>query len=143
MKRPIPWHLIMTMLADGHLVDTLAAKFNVPASEIQRRAALSLSGTGYVRTTLEIKDASNQVKSDLTTVLVRQAADLAKQQTFSPYDITKLTMLVGTAAKLFAWPNPKAVDPTIANPNPKNAINLELIKTTPEQMRDLAKPAGG
>jgi hypothetical protein len=137
MKRPIPWHLILTMLNDGHPIESLAAKFGVPEIEIQKRASVQISGTGYVRSNLEVRNASNQIRSDLTTVLLRQSAELAQQSDYQPNDVAKLAKLIDAAKTLFAWPNAKPQEsPSIESP--QGAINLDLIKTTPEQMRDLA-----
>jgi hypothetical protein len=127
----------MTMFADGHSVDELANKFAVPAVEIQRRATVQISGTGYVRSNLEVRNASNQIRSDLTTVLLRQSAELAKQADYSPADVAKLSKLIDAAKTLFAWPSAKPQE-SASNDTSPGAINLDLIKTTPEQMRNLA-----
>jgi hypothetical protein len=137
----VPWHLIGQLAANGKSVDELSLKFGVSKARITKRLNLALAQNGHVRTNLEIKEAGHQVKSDLVSVLLKLTKNLASKDQPDPKDSHELTRLIDSAAKLFSWPNAKPVDPSIilntANQTP--AINLNLIRTSPEELRARAK----
>jgi hypothetical protein len=137
----VPWHLIGQLSANGKSVDELSSKFHVSPKRIQKRLNVALATNGHVRTNLEIKEAGNQVKSDLVGVLLKLSRNLATKHDAEPKDSVELTRLIDSAAKLFAWPNAKPVDPSIIlnAPNVVPAVNLNLIRTSPEELRARAK----
>jgi hypothetical protein len=137
----VPWHLIGQLAANGKTVEELSAKFHVSPNRIQKRLNLALATNGHVRSNLEIKEAGNQVKSDLVSVLLKLTKNLASKHETEPKDSIELTRLIDSASKLFSWPNAKPVDASImlnaANQTP--AINLNLIRTSPQELRARAK----
>jgi hypothetical protein len=90
----------------------------------------------------ELQDASNQVKANLVVTLQKIVAKLASEPPDS-IDLSKFSRLVETSARLFAWPATKAVEISTSNESPfkqlNTAINLALIRTTPEQLRAKAR----
>jgi len=140
-NKAIPWHLIGELASRGESVKSLAHKFNVSEARINKRLNLALAQNGHVRTNLEIKEASNQVKSDLVGVLLKLSKNLASKDDAEPKDTIELARLIDSAQKLFAWPNPKPVDATVLL-NASTivpAVNLNLIRTTPDQLRARAR----
>jgi len=137
----IPWHLIGELAAKGKTIEELSQKFHVSPKRITKRLNLALTTNGHVRTNLEIKEAGNQVKSDLVSVLLKLTKNLASKHDPEPKDSAELSRLIDSAAKLFSWPNAKPVDATIMlnAPNVVPAVNLNLIRTTPDQLRARAK----
>jgi hypothetical protein len=140
-NKAVPWHLIGELASRGESVKSLAHKFNVSEARIKKRLALALAPNGHVRSNLEIKEASNQVKSDLVGVLLKLSNNLASKDDSEPKDTIELSRLIDSAQKLFSWPNPKPVDAS-ALLNASTiipAVNLNLIRTTPDQLRARAK----
>jgi hypothetical protein len=137
----VPWHLIGQLAANGKSVDELSEKFHVSKARIQKRLNLAIAQNGHVRTNLEIKEASNQVKSDLVGVLLKLSRNFASKEEIEPKDSIELSRLIDSAQKLFSWPNAKPVDASIMlnAPNIVPAVNLNLIRTTPDQLRARAK----
>src|SRR5260370_38369228 len=137
----VPWHLIGQLAANGKTVEELSEKFRLSPQRIQKRLNLALAQNGHVRSNLEIKEASNQVKSDLVGVLLKLSKNLASKKQTEPKDTIELTRLIDSAQKLFAWPNSKPVDATtLLNPSTIiPAVNLNLIRTTPDQLRARAR----
>jgi hypothetical protein len=136
-----PWHLIGQLAANGKTVEELSAKFHVSPQRIQKRLNLAITQNGHVRSNLEIKEAGNQVKSDLVSVLLKLTKKLASKHEPEPKDSVELTRLIDSAQKLFAWPNAKPVDASfmLNAPNIVPAVNLHLIRTSPEELRARAK----
>ena len=137
----VPWHLIGQLAANGKTVDELSEKFRVSPNRIRKRLALALAQNGHVRSNLEIKEAGYHVKSDLVGVLLKLSKNLASKELTEPKDTIELTRLIDSAQKLFAWPNPKPVDATVLL-NASTivpAVNLNLIRTTPDQLRARAR----
>src|SRR5260370_24831391 len=140
-NKAVPWHLIGQLAANGKSVDELSQKFRVSPNRIRKRLNLALSQNGHVRSNLEIKEAGYQVKSDLVTVLLKLSKNLASKDETEPKDTIELTRLIDSAQKLFAWPNSKPVDAS-ALLNASTiipAVNLNLIRNTPDQLRARAK----
>ena len=137
----VPWHLIGQLAANGKSVEELAEKFHVSPNKIRKRLNLAITENGHVRTNLEIKEAGNQVKSDLVGVLLKLSRNFASKEEIEPKDSIELTRLIDSAQKLFAWPNAKPIDASIIlnAPNIVPAVNLNLIRTTPDQLRARAK----
>jgi hypothetical protein len=137
----VPWHLIGQLAANGKSVHELSIKFGVSPKRIQKRLNLALAQNGHVRSNLEIKEAGNQVKSDLVSVLLKLTNNLASKDQTEPKDSVELTRLIDSASKLFSWPNPKPVDASIMlnAPNIVPAVNLHLIRTSPDELRARAK----
>jgi hypothetical protein len=140
-NKAVPWHLIGELAAKGKSVDELSAKFHVSPQRIQKRLSLALADNGHVRTNLEIKEAGYQVKSDLVSVLLKLTKNLANKHETEPKDSAELTRLIDSAAKLFSWPNAKPVDASaIFNGSTIiPAVNIDLIRTTPDQLRARAR----
>jgi hypothetical protein len=137
----VPWHLIGQLAANGKSVDELSAKFHVSPKRIQKRLSLALAPNGHVRTNLEIKEAGHQVKSDLVSVLLKLTKNLASKNDLDQKDTVQMQRLIDSAQKLFSWPNAKPVDAT-ALLNASTiipAVNIDLIRTTPDQLRARAK----
>jgi hypothetical protein len=137
----IPWHLIGQLAANGKTVEELSSKFHVSKARIQKRLNLAITENGHVRSNLEIKEAGHMVKSDLVGVLLKLSRNLASKHEPDPKDSVELTRLIDSASKLFSWPNPKPIDASIMlnAPNIVPAVNLNLIRTTPDQLRARAK----
>jgi hypothetical protein len=137
----IPWHLIGQLAANGKTVEELSIKFGVSQARITKRLNLAITENGHVRTNLEIKEASNQVKSDLVGVLLRLSRNFASKEEFEPKDAIELTRLIDSASKLFSWPNAKPVDASaLLNASTiVPAVNLNLIRTSPQELRARAK----
>jgi hypothetical protein len=93
-------------------------------------------------TKAERLDASDQVKANLVTVLQKLTAKLAAEPVDS-VNISHFRTLVETASRLFGWPAVKAVDLSAVDDSSVHqlhtAINLALIRTTPEQLREKAR----
>ena len=89
----------------------------------------------------QISEASDTVRANLTDVLVKISAKLASlpDSTIGPQNLAQVAKLTDTAAKLFSWPAPKTVDSLAQGVQPTAAINLALIRTTPEQLRAKAQ----
>jgi hypothetical protein len=89
----------------------------------------------------QISDASDTVRANLTDVLVAISAKLASlpDNLIGPQNLAQVAKLTDTAAKLFNWPSPKPVDSLAPGVAPTAAINLALIRTTPEQLRAKAQ----
>jgi hypothetical protein len=92
----------------------------------------------------EIADASDTVRANLVEILLKISAKLASlpDNLIGPQNLAQVAKLTDTAAKLFCWPNAKPVDLSsqlLANQFPSQAINLALIHTTPEQLREAAR----
>jgi len=137
----VPWHLIGQLAANGKTVEELSKKFRVSKNRIKKRLALALAENGHVRSNLEIKEAGYQVKSDLVGVLLKLSQNLASKDDNEPKDTIELARLIDSAQKLFAWPNAKPVDAS-ALLNASTiipAVNLNLIRTTPDQLRARAR----
>jgi hypothetical protein len=136
-NRAIPWHLIGELAQKGKTLDELSEKFSIPKNRIQKRLNLALASNGHVRTNAEIKEAGHQVKDDLVTVLLKLTKNLASKDQSEPKDSVELTRLIDSAQKLFAWPNPKPVDVTamLNGQSIVPAVNIELIRTSPDQLR--------
>lgn len=85
----------------------------------------------------QISEASDTVRANLTDVLVRISAKLASlpDGSIGPQNLAQIAKLTDTAAKLFVWPSPKPIDSQAQGVAPTAAINLALIRTTPEQLR--------
>src|SRR5258707_6623455 len=140
-NKAVTWHLIGQLAAEGKSVEELSKKFRVSPNRIKKRLNLALAQNGHVRSNLEIKECSNQVKSDLVGVLLKLSKNLASKKQTEPKDTIELTRLIDSAQKLFAWPNSKPVDATtLLNPSTIiPAVNLNLIRTTPDQLRARAR----
>jgi hypothetical protein len=140
-NKAVPWHLIGQLAANGKSINELSAKFHVSPKRITKRLNLALAQNGHVRSNLEIKEAGQQVKSDLVGVLLKLSRNLASKHETEPKDSVELTRLIDSAQKLFAWPNAKPVDASIMlnAPNIVPAVNLHLIRTSPEELRARAK----
>jgi hypothetical protein len=140
-NKAVPWHLIGQLAANGKSVNELSAKFHVSPKRIQKRLSLALAQNGHVRTNLEIKQAGHQVKSDLVSVLLKLTKNLASKHETEPKDSVELTRLIDSAQKLFSWPNAKPIDASfmLNAPNIVPAVNLNLIRTSPEELRARAK----
>jgi hypothetical protein len=140
-NKAVPWHLIGQLAANGKTVEELSSKFGVSKARITKRLNLAITQNGHVRSNLEIKEAGNQVKSDLVSVLLKLTKNLASKDQTEPKDSVELTRLIDSAQKLFSWPNAKPVDASIilnaANQTP--AINLNLIRTSPQELRARAR----
>jgi hypothetical protein len=91
-------------------------------------------------TAQEIANASDTVRANLTDVLVKISAKLASlpDNLIGVQNLAQVAKLTDTASKLFCWPNPKPVDTSAQSAQPTAAINLALIRTTPEQLREAA-----
>src|SRR6266481_6556061 len=140
-NKAVPWHLIGQLAASGKSVEELSEKFRVSKARIKKRLALALAQNGHVRSNLEIKDAGQQVKSDLVGVLLKLSKKLASKDDTEPKDSVELTRLIDSAQKVFAWPNAKPIDAS-ALLNASTiipAVNLNLIRTTPDQLRARAR----
>jgi hypothetical protein len=140
-NKAIPWHLIGQLAANGKSIEELSTKFHVSQARIAKRLNLALAQNGHVRTNLEIKEAGNQVKSDLVSVLLKLSADLASKHNPDAKDTVQMHRLIDSAQKLFSWPNAKPVDASIML-NASNivpAVNLHLIRTSPQELRARAK----
>jgi hypothetical protein len=137
----VPWHLIGQLAANGKSIEELSAKFHVSKARITKRLNLAITQNGHVRSNLEIKEAGNQVKSDLVGVLLKLSRNFASKDQIEPKDSVELSRLIDSAQKLFSWPNAKPVDASIMlnAPNIVPAVNLNLIRTTPDQLRARAK----
>jgi hypothetical protein len=137
----VPWHLIGQLAANGKTVEELSLKFGVSQNRIQKRLNLALATNGHVRSNLEIKEAGQQVKSDLVSVLLKLTKNLASKDQIEPKDSHELTRLIDSASKLFSWPNPKPVDASalLNAPNVVPAVNLNLIRTSPDELRARAR----
>jgi hypothetical protein len=140
-NKAVPWHLIGQLAANGMSVDELSEKFHVSPKRITKRLNLALASNGHVRSNLEIKEAANQVKSDLVSVLLKLTKNLASKHQPDTKDSAELSRLIDSASKLFAWPNAKPVDASILlnATNVVPAVNLNLIRTSPEELRARAK----
>jgi hypothetical protein len=89
----------------------------------------------------ELADASDQVRANLVITLQKLTAKLASEEAGS-INMSHFKGLVEAASRLFAWPAPKAIE--VSNPEDSAkqlhaAINLALIRTTPEQLRAKAR----
>jgi hypothetical protein len=89
----------------------------------------------------QISEASDTVRANLTDVLVKISAKLASlpDHAIGTQNLAQVAKLTDTAAKLFSWPAPKTVDSLAQGVAPTAAINLALIRTTPEQLRAKAQ----
>jgi hypothetical protein len=90
----------------------------------------------------QIADASDTVRANLVNVLLRISNKLAElpNDLIGPQNLAQVAKLTDTAAKLFGWPSTKPIDlSSLPNQLPSPAINLALIHTTPEQLREAAR----
>src|ERR1700747_3054022 len=128
-SNPIPWHLIGELFSQGHSIDELSKRFNLPSKAIQRRLDVALASSGHIRSNAEISLCSNQVKADLVAVLIRMSRQLNDAgDVRDDKDLLRLERLTNVAQKLFLWPAAKSVDVTLQTHQPQNsAINLDLI----------------
>jgi hypothetical protein len=89
----------------------------------------------------DLQEASEHVKTNLVRMLIK-LTDLLVTQEPDISSIAQTAKLTDVASKLFAWPAAKAIE--ISNPEDSakqlhTAINLALIRTTPEQLRAKAR----
>lgn len=120
----------------------MTARFHVPIETLKKRLATAYDSERLdIRSDAQIKAVGEQVKSDLVTALARLSQQLANQDELTLRDAPALDRLISSAAKLFAWPSPKPVDAgsnALMSSN-GNAINLALIRTSPEQLKQLSQ----
>jgi hypothetical protein len=137
---PVPWHLIARQWKNGSSLDALSARFNVSIDQLKSKLATRYDSDRLdIRTNAQIKLIGEQVKSDLVTALARISQSLANQPDISLRDAPALDRLINSAARLFSWPSPKPFESqsTLTSGN-TNAINLALIRTTPDQLKALS-----
>jgi hypothetical protein len=91
----------------------------------------------------QISNASDSVRANLVDVLLKISSKLASlpNDSIGPQNLAQVSKLTDTAAKLFAWPHYKPLDASEHQSPANAAINLALIHTTPEQLRNAAKAA--
>jgi hypothetical protein len=88
-------------------------------------------------TKAEIENAGETVRANLIDAVVQISAKLAN---VGLHDLTQIAKLTDTAQKLFAWPSVKPGDANNSLATLTNgAINVQLIRTTPDQLRAKAK----
>jgi hypothetical protein len=140
-NKAVPWHLIGQLAANGKTIEELSSKFHVSQARITKRLNLALATNGHVRSNLEIKEAGNQVKSDLVSVLLKLTKKLASKTKPNPKDTVQMQRLIDSAQKLFSWPNAKPVDASsmLNASNIVPAVNLNLIRTSPQELRARAR----
>jgi hypothetical protein len=143
---PVPWHLIAKQWRSGSTLEALAIRYNVSIDNLKKQLATRYDSERLdIRSNAQIRAVGEQVKSDLVTALARLSQTLANKSDLDLRDAPALDRLVSTAARLFSWPNPKPFDADLSNGTSllsgnTNAINLALIRTTPEQLKQLANP---
>jgi hypothetical protein len=130
-----PWHFIGQLYQAGSSVVDLAQRFKV--NERKLRAYLAKhSATNKVRSDLEVKIASTLARDDLVSTLLKATALLKTKDQFAKDDLAALERLTNTAAKLFTWPAAKPVESITSANETNDAINLSLLRLTPEQIRE-------
>lgn len=153
------WGFIGELWASGEEKDigVLAKRFGL--SERALRAWLVKHyepGAGVRRTREEMGHAGAAVKDELVTVMLRLSQGLREKvergEGFTTADVGTLERLVNTAAKLFSWPSPKAIDVlalggllggAAAGRRLGGGINLELMRLSPAQLRERGQNGGG
>jgi hypothetical protein len=111
-------------------------------SEQKRKNAdkpLPVVPTNRKLTKEQICEASDSVRANLTDALLKISAKLCSLPELGPQNLAQVAKLTDTAAKLFVWPSPKPIDSLAQGVAPTAAINLALIRTTPEQLRAKAQ----
>jgi transposase-like protein len=134
-KEP-PWFFIAQLYQAGSSVVDLAKRFGVNERQLRQYLAKHAAAGGKTRSDLEVKLASNQVRDDLVSSMLKASAALKSKEAFTRDDVATLEKLTNTATKLFAWPAPKPVESSSASGDATDAINIGLLRLSPEQIRN-------
>jgi flagellar motor protein MotB len=133
------------------LLDPLASNYTLLVNELIKRSIARKKAIKnepvYVLTKnnqltmAQFKDSSETVKASLVKIVLKLTARMANSSTLSARDVNRLAKLTDIAQKLFAWPSAKPMDQNQLTLNniASGAINVALIRTTPEQLRAKAK----
>jgi hypothetical protein len=117
-------------------VRLLKAYPQLKESDLRKYISTHCTTGSNVRTNLEVIQASNQVRDDLVSSLLNASAMLKAKEAFNRDEIAALEKLTATAAKLFQWPAARPVDSTNGLETDAGAINLNLLRLSPEQIRN-------
>jgi hypothetical protein len=132
-----PWFQIGKRYSQGwSVVRLLKAYPQLKEAELRKYLATHCTTGGKVRTNLEVIQASNQVRDDLVSSLLNASAMLKAKEAFNRDEIAALEKLTATAQKLFQWPAARPVESANALPSEAGAINLNLLRLSPEQIRN-------
>jgi hypothetical protein len=131
-----PWFQIGQRYQQGWSIVRLLKHYQgLKESDLRKYLATHCTTGGNVRTNLEVIQASNQVRDDLVSSLLNASALLKAKEAFNRDEIAALEKLTATAAKLFQWPAARPVD-SVTLPAEAGAINLNLLRLSPEQIRN-------
>lgn len=137
-----PWYFIGCVYAKGgSSVEGLAQRFGVNERQLRTYLAKHVTEAGKVRTDLEVKRLSLEVRGDLAKALGEAAKAISRGEPLSSQAVGQLKGLVDSAAKLFAWPVAKAVEVRVESgiSGGEDAINLPLLRMSPEAMEALGE----
>jgi hypothetical protein len=144
-----PWFLIAKQAVRGTSLETLSVRFHVSVEDIRRHLdkaiVASANGEVAVRTNAEINQASHRARNDLVSVLLEAIDELSASQQPRLSQLAEFGKLLEGAARLFQWPmltrHSYAVQQYMnaGRTVPTEAVNLDLIATTPEELARLAE----
>jgi hypothetical protein len=119
----------------------LARRFRVNERQLRTYLAKHVTEEGRVRTNLEVKRLSEEVRGDLARALSEASRAIVMGEPVSREAVNTIKSLVDSAHKLFAWPVAKAVEVNVGVSNNVveqseggGAINLPLLRMSPEAM---------